>query len=90
MDRKFYGKPKVDEVITPEMIERTKNYPIGQLVEVNKQGFTKCFQHIDKHPSVYCKNNFLHCFVCNKSWDTIAVLVERDGLSFKDAVLKLQ
>ena len=90
MDRKFCGKPKVDGVITPDMVARAKNHPIENLVEINKQGFTKCFGHNDKHPSAYCKKNFIHCFVCQKSWDTIAVLMEREGLTFKDAVLKLQ
>ncbi len=89
-DMKFGRKSKLADKITPEMIEKAKAFPIEQLVEVNKQGFTKCFEHNDKKPSVYCKKNFLHCFVCNKSWDTIAVLVERDGISFKEAVLKLQ
>ena len=77
-------------MITGDMVLKAKEYPIENLVEVNRQGFTKCFGHNDKHPSAYCKKNFIHCFVCQKSWDTIAVLMEREGLTFKDAVLKLQ
>lgn len=90
IDRKFRGRPSIDGIITPEMIERARSYPINQLMEINKQGFTKCFNHNDKKPSAYCKKNFSHCFVCRRSWDTIAVLMERDGMSFKDAVNKLQ
>lgn len=90
MDRKFRGKPSIEGIVTPEMIERAKQHPIENLIEVNRQGFTKCFGHSDKKPSAYCKKNFMFCFVCNKSWDTIAVLMERDSLTFKDAVNKLQ
>lgn len=77
-------------VITSGMIEKAKSYPIEQLVEVNKQGFTRCFAHKDSKPSAYCKKNFIHCFVCQKSWDTIQVLIERDNYTFREAVLKLQ
>lgn len=77
-------------VITEEMIERARQYPLEKLIEINRQKFTKCFKHDDKTPSAYCKNNFIHCFVCQKTWDTIAVLVERDGIGFREAVLKLQ
>ena len=81
---------KANQRITELQIQKAKEYPIEELVEINKAGFTKCFAHNDKKPSAYCKKNFVHCFVCQKSWDTIAILVERDGHSFKEAVLKLQ
>ena len=77
--------------ITEVMIEKAREFPLAQLgIEINRQGFTKCFGHNDKKPSAYCKKNFIHCFVCQKSWDTIAVLTERDGLTFRQAVLQLQ
>jgi DNA primase len=38
----------------------------------------------------YLKNNFFHCFGCGANGDTIDLLVKRDGLSFKEAVIKLQ
>lgn len=77
-------------IITDDMIARAKEYPLGELVEINKRGFTKCIWHTDTHPSAYCKKNYIWCFVCNKGWDTIAVVMERDGLSFRDAVVRLQ
>ena len=76
--------------ITETMIEKAREFPIDQLVEMNRAGFTKCFAHNDKKPSAYCKKNFIHCFVCQKSWDTIQVLIDRDGLTFRQAVLQLQ
>lgn len=76
--------------ITESMIQRAREYPLENLIEFNRAGFTRCFAHNDKKPSAYCKKNFIHCFVCQKSWDTIAVLMDRDGLKFRDAVLQLQ
>jgi hypothetical protein len=93
---KTLGNKKVDSVqakkniITPDMVEQAKRYPIGDLVEVNRQGFSKCIWHTDTHASMFCKKNFAHCFVCQKSGDTIAIAMIKDGLSFKDAVLRLQ
>lgn len=77
-------------IITEDMIEKAKAYPLEQLIEINRQGFTRCFGHNDKKPSAYGRKNFLWCFVCNKGWDTIQILVERDGLTFRQAVLQLQ
>ena len=79
-------------IITEMMIQRAKDSPIENLLEINRAGFTKCFSHNDKNPpqNAYAKRNFLHCFVCNKSWDTIAILMERDGYKFKEAVMRLQ
>lgn len=76
--------------ITPELIQKAKEYPIENLLEINRAGFTRCFAHNDKKPSAYCKKNFVHCFVCQKSWDTIQILIDRDGRTFRDAVLQLQ
>lgn len=77
-------------VITEAMVEKAKEYPLNKLIEINRQGFTKCFGHNDKRPSAYCKKNFINCFVCQKSWDTIQVLIDRDGMTFRQAVLQLQ
>lgn len=76
--------------ITEAMVQRAREYPLEQLIEINRAGFTKCFNHNDKTPSAYCKNNFMYCFAENKSWDTIQILIDRDKLSFGEAVLKLQ
>lgn|SRR3990167_941630 len=84
-----FGTVKNSSKITPAMIEKAKNHPIENLLEVNKQGFAKCFNHKDKKPSLYCKNNFAYCFVCQKSWDTIQILVDKNKMSFNQAVKKL-
>ena len=70
--------------------ELIKKYPIENILEINRAGFTKCFNHNDSKPSAYTKGNFLYCFVCSRSWDTIAILTDRDNYKFNEAVLKLQ
>ncbi|WP_429886099.1 CHC2 zinc finger domain-containing protein [Geoalkalibacter halelectricus] len=54
-----------------------------------------CPFHEDRRPSASIKHNVLICFAgCRpktggKGWDTIALLMERDGLSFVEAVRTL-
>ena len=45
----------------------------------------------DKNPSAYhgTKTNRLVCPVCNKTWSALDILMQRDGINFKDAVLML-
>ena len=76
--------------ITDDMIEQARNYPIGQLVEFTR-GKAQAFCHEDKNPSAYhaTRVNRINCPVCGKSFDPIGVLMERDGMSFKEAVTTL-
>ena len=55
-------KKEGQEKITDAMIERAREHPIVQLVEVNKSGMAHCIAHPDKHPSMDCRNNFCHCY----------------------------
>ena len=80
---------KEETGITEDMIERARNYPIEKLIEA-KRSFALCPFHDDKHPSLYLRNNFYHCFTCKASGDTISLLMNRDGLSFPEAVEALQ
>ena len=82
--------------ISPELIAQAKAVPIDQVLGVkNRGGLVHCPFHKDKDPSASIKNNFLICFGgClpkdgRKGWDTISLLMERDGLSFRGAVLAL-
>jgi|TARA_B100000315_G_C14450967_1_gene529090 hypothetical protein len=73
--------------VTSEMREEARVYPIAELLpHPVKRNMTNCFNHEDKHPSMGIKNNMVHCFVCDKTWDTIAVVMEVKGLSFTEAV----
>ena len=76
--------------ITDEMIEQARDYPVGQLVEFTRSK-ARAFCHEDKNPSAYhaTRVNRLNCPVCDKSFDPIGILMERDGMSFKEAVTTL-
>lgn len=82
---------KMKQDITSEDILRAKSVPIESVIDFNK-GKAVAFCHPDKNPSLSWdkKNNRAYCFPCSKSFDTIDVLVERDGMSFIEAVKKLR
>jgi hypothetical protein len=79
-----------ENAITQDMIEQAKAVPIDSLIEFIR-GKARCFAHDDKSPSMYyaTKKNAANCPVCNKSWDSIEILKERDGLTFTKAVKEL-
>ncbi len=88
----FHLSKTKDGDITEEDIARAREYPITQLIEFNKFGKAHAFCHEDKNPSLsYWKaGNKCRCFVCNITFDPIAVLMERDSMNFIDAVKKLR
>lgn len=47
----------------------------------------RCFMHDDKHPSMWLKlsNNSWRCPVCDKGGGMIDLIMEHEGLSFKEA-----
>ena len=68
-------------------IERAKEYPIERLLPNQvRRGMTLCPFHEDRHPSMSIKNNRVRCFSCNKTWDTIALVMELRGYEFIEAV----
>jgi hypothetical protein len=83
------NRPQTDD-ITPEMIASAKEYPIENLVEFHK-GVALAFCHPDKSPSLTWrkKSNRAVCYPCDKSFDSIQILVERDKISFPAAVRQL-
>lgn len=76
--------------ITPERVEEAKAYPFGNLLIIAR-GKAICPFHADKDPSMqfYRHDNHVHCFSCNKSWDTISFVMEKEGISFVQAVDRL-
>lgn len=76
--------------ITPELIERARQYPVEQLVEF-VQGKAYAFCHEDKNPSATMMKggNKLRCWPCNKNFDPIDILTLRDKFSFAEAVRRL-
>ena len=77
--------------VSPEMIAQARDYPLSEIVEVNSRGFAHCVNHFpDRHPSMYCKKNFAHCYVCSYSGDVIDVFMKLHKVNFIEAVKKLQ
>ena len=77
--------------ITDEMKEKAKNYPVDSLIDFQR-GMALCFNHAEKTPSLHynAASNTCHCFGgCNKTFDSIEILMVRDGFSFIDAVKEL-
>lgn len=73
--------------VTPEEIERAKEYPVVQLLPNQiKHGMTLCPFHDDRNPSMSIKNNRAHCFSCDKTWDSIALAMELKSLEFVGTV----
>jgi hypothetical protein len=73
-----------------EKIAQARTYPIDKLVDFVR-GKAACFAHDDKSPSAYLATrlNLLCCPVCDKKWDSIQILIERDNYTFHKAVEKL-
>jgi len=72
--------------ITKEQIEKAKQYPIEDLIKVNNKGFALCINHSDRIPSMFCKNGFAYCFVCNFNADAIDIYRKVYNKSFVEAV----
>jgi hypothetical protein len=76
--------------ITPEMIDQARQYPITSIIDFSKGRHRCCPFHEDSNPSMALYDNHVHCFVCNRSWDSISAVMELDVVSFREAVLALQ
>jgi hypothetical protein len=85
--RALEGKPS--NRVTQEDIDRAReDYPITNLIEIRNK-LARCPFHEDKTASMYQYGNRVYCFSCHKGWDTIGLLMERDGLLFPEAVRRL-
>ena len=74
--------------VTADEIRQAKEHPFEELLPVVR-GKVSCPFHDDKTPSASVKNNKLHCFVCNRTWDTIDFWMELNGRSFSESVRSL-
>lgn len=88
---RWLNTPTSKDTITDEMISIARSHPIELLVEFNK-GKALAWCHDDKYPSMSLdlKRNKCRCFVCDKSFDSISILMERDGMTFIEAVRSMQ
>lgn len=76
--------------ITEDDIRKAREFPFDQLVDINRNKMARCIFHQDRNPSFSIKGNKGKCFGCGWTGDTIAFVMERDGLSFPEAVRSLQ
>lgn len=76
------------KTLSPEQIQRAREYPISQILGTESSKIN-CPFHDDTHPSASIKNNKLHCFVCNETWDTISLVMKGSNLTFSEAVRRL-
>jgi len=76
--------------ISPEMIEQARQYPITSIIEFSKGRYRCCPFHEDRNPSMALYENHVHCFVCNRTWDSISATMALDDVTFREAVLALQ
>ena len=82
--RRYRGNKELD-------VGRAKDYPFSSLMVFDAHNMAKCPFHSDTNPSLkyYQKTNTIHCFSCNKSWDTIQYVMDIEGKSFIEAVRSL-
>jgi len=76
--------------ITPEMVDRAREYPIEQIVPKERNGRAKCVFHLGEDGNMDIRKNFAFCYVCNKSSDAIGVYMAKNLCSFREAVLAMQ
>jgi hypothetical protein len=83
---------KMKDEVTPEMIERAKEYPIESLVAIPRNNAICCLWHDEKTPSLHLsKHNRLRCYgACGKSFDSIDTYRQIHGVTFHEAVRSLQ
>jgi hypothetical protein len=84
-------KKAKDRGVSDDEIDLARTHPIENMIDV-KRGMTQCISgnHADKHPSMDVRNNFAHCYACGWHGDAIAIAMKVYGLSFQDAVRRLQ
>lgn len=70
-------------------IAKAREYPISDIVKVNKAGMASCPFHEDKKPSMDTRKNFFHCYSCGESGDVIALVMKMEHLNFIQAINRL-
>lgn len=85
-DYKQKTKLKSLKSLDKSMIERALHYPTDLLVQSPGAKIVKCPFHEDRVPSLDIRNNFFYCYGCGFKGDTIDFVMQKYGLTFKEAV----
>jgi hypothetical protein len=76
-------------------VDTARAVPITEVADrlgiEHRRGWATCPFHEDSHPSFHLneRKNTAFCNPCGRRWDTIALVMELDGLTFPDAVKEL-
>lgn len=81
-------KHRVGE-ITQSDIDRAKEFPIQNIVEIGRNGRARCVFHDGKDFNMGIKNNIARCFVCDSHGDSIEVYRRVNKCGFIEAVRAL-
>lgn len=84
------GKIEAKYAITDEMVERAREYPIENLLEVGQNRRAKCCFHQGEGWNMDIRKNYAHCYVCGETGDVIKVYRKLHDCGFQEAVLALQ
>jgi hypothetical protein len=86
----FRNRKTNKDDISPDMIQNARECPVEGLLDwTNGRSLAWC--HPDRRPSLYVSKriNKVTCPVCDKRFDAIDIVMNRDGLSFPEAVKRL-
>ena len=75
--------------VTPDMIARAREYPIGELVDARNGRAVCVFHEGAENRNMDVRNGFAYCHKCGASGDAIAVYRKMTGASFPHAVKML-
>ena len=98
-ERGFFFQESFETMRDREIVERVRDATdllalVGQAVKLRKQGSAHvglCPFHAERSPSfqVVANRGFYHCFGCGKHGDAFAWLMEREGMTFPEALEQL-
>jgi len=83
------GKREESDQITEEMIERAREFPIENILEVGANRRAKCVFHGGEDFNMDIRKNYGHCYVCGESGDVLTVYMKLHDCGFREAVLRL-
>lgn len=95
--RYYKQNPNQPLRITDQDIQNAKNVDENWFIQhanlsTSRPHKSLCFAHDDKNASLTLMKSkqsghlYLKCFVCNKAWTSVSLLMDRDSMSFIEAV----
>lgn len=73
--------------LTAQEIDMAKTIPVSNFLKIGRDNKVGCIYHNERTPSMHIyKNNHFYCFSCSKYGSVIDVVMQLQGLDFKEAV----